>query len=225
MNTEKKPIRIRYTKPGTVSSQAKQDYPKSPWKRKFASVSRWLHIYVSMVSFAILLFFAATGITLNHASWFDGQQSTNKTKGKLNPLWVNNPDTAKIAKLDIVEYLRKAHAVKGAVSEFRIEEADCFVSFKGPGYSADVFINKSDGKFELTETKMGVVAVLNDLHKGRDTGKAWANVIDVSAFMMVLVSISGIILICFIKRKRFSGLLVAVAGTAICYLLYVLFVP
>ncbi len=51
-------------------------------------VSRWLHIYVSMVSFAIVLFFAVTGLTLNHADKFAYQQRTQQVKGKLNTQWV-----------------------------------------------------------------------------------------------------------------------------------------
>ena len=38
---------------------------------------------------------------------------------------------------------------------------------------------------------MGFFAVLNDLHKGRDTGSAWARVIDLSAVLMTLVSLTG----------------------------------
>ncbi len=72
---------------------------------------------------------------------------------------------------------------------------------------------------------MGLVAVLNDLHKGRDTGKAWARVIDVSAVLMVLVSLTGLLLIFFLAKKRFSGLLVAVAGAILSYLAYLAWVP
>jgi hypothetical protein len=45
--------------------------PKSPWKKNTASIARWLHIYLSMISFVIILFFAVTGLTLNHADWLD----------------------------------------------------------------------------------------------------------------------------------------------------------
>ena len=38
----------------------------------------------------------------------------------------------------------------------------------------DVFIDRATGRYELTETRMGFFAVMNDLHKGRDSGKAWA---------------------------------------------------
>ena len=35
----------------------------------------------------------------------------------------------------------------------------------------------------------GFVGVINDLHKGRDTGKVWSVVIDVAAILMSLVSL------------------------------------
>jgi hypothetical protein len=38
---------------------------------------------------------------------------------------------------------------------------------------------------------MGFFAVLNDLHKGRDTGKAWGWMNDLSAVLMTLVSRPG----------------------------------
>src|SRR6478735_376946 len=74
------------------------------FKRNTAALSRWLHIYLSMVSFAILFFFAATGLTLNHLEWFGDQQQANQVTGNLEVKWVNNPDTTKIAKLEVVEY-------------------------------------------------------------------------------------------------------------------------
>src|SRR5882724_4072347 len=89
----------------------------SLWNRRVARISRWLHIYLSMVSFTIVLFFAITGLTLNHADKFGDQLHTSQEKGQLNTAWVKTPDTAKIARLEIVEYLRTAHHIKGAMSD------------------------------------------------------------------------------------------------------------
>lgn len=195
------------------------------WRRHTAALFRWLHIYLSMVSFAILFFFAVTGLTLNHAEWFSGdKQSTRQSKGRVDLKWVKVPD-AQVAKLDIAEHLRRTHGVKGTVSEFRLEESQCAVAFKGPGYSADATINRETGDYELAETRLGFVAVINDLHKGRDTGSRWSLVIDISAVLMVLVSVTGTVLLLFIKRKRASGLLMAVIGAVVSYLIYALFVP
>lgn len=199
---------------------------KSGGKKEFAKFSRWLHIYLSMVSFAIVLFFSFTGLTLNHPSWLGGEEQINtKDSGSVNIAWVNNPDTNKIAKLEIVEFLRKKHELKGAVSEFRIDEQEITVTLKGPAYAADAFIDRETGRYELSELKMGVVALMNDLHKGRDSGKGWSWIIDISAVFLIIVSLSGLILLLFIKKKRVAGIATAIIGLLICYLIYVIFVP
>src|SRR5579872_4690938 len=61
--------------------------------RKTAMLTRWLHIYLSMISFAIVFFFAVTGLTLNHADKFSDRVHTVQEKGQLNASWVHTPDT------------------------------------------------------------------------------------------------------------------------------------
>lgn len=213
------------------------------WHTQFAAVVRWLHIYVSLLGFTALTFFAITGITLNHPTWFGiDAMRTTELKGELKKEWLNLPLPAgftsppltadgevdyaqQVAKLELVEQLRAAHQLKGAVGEFRVDERECLIIFKGPGYSADVSINREDGTYQLTETEMGIVAIINDLHKGRDTGPAWSMVIDLCALLTVFVSITGSILIFYIRRKRWTGIITAVIGTILFALLYVLFVP
>jgi hypothetical protein len=196
------------------------------WKRKCASLFRWLHIYVSMVSFGLLFFFAATGLTLNHADWFSGgEPRVTKQRGKLEPKWVAAGDAGAVAKLEVVEYLRRVHGVKGLVSEFRIEDNQCAVSFKGPGYSADALIERATGSYEVVEARLGFVAIINDLHKARDTGRGWSLVVDLSAALMIVVSLTGLVLIYFVKRRFVSGVMVMVAGVALGWLAYVWLVP
>lgn len=209
----------------TVIANKKPVKANNP-KKEVAKLSRWLHIYLSMVSFAIVLFFSVTGLTLNHPTWFGGdKQIENKYTGKLTINWVNNPDTNKIAKLEIVEFFRKKHNVKGFVSDIRIDDAEISLSLKGPAYGFDAFIDRTNGIYEASEIKMGAVAVMNDLHKGRDSGSSWAWVIDISAIFLILVSLSGLILLLFMKKRRLAGLVSGVIGLIICYLIYVIFVP
>jgi hypothetical protein len=198
---------------------------KLAFERNVAMLSRWLHIYGSMISFAIVFFFSVTGITLNHPDYFAGELKSTQEKGKLDSNWVIIRDTNKIAKLEIVEFLRKNHHITAPVSEFRIDDAQCTISFKGPGYAADAFINRENGAYELSLLQAGIVGIMNDLHKGRDTGPKWSWVIDVSAVLLVLVSLSGMILILYIKRKKWSGLFIALLGSILLWLLYRMFIP
>jgi len=177
-----------------------------------------------MASFTIVFFFAVTGLTLNHPQWFEHQQRIATVKGSLDQTWTRTTTDADVKKLEIVERLRNAHGIQAALTEFRIDERECDVIFKGPGYSADVVINRASGTYELTESRMGWGAIINDLHKGRDTGGAWRVFIDVSAVLLVFVSLTGLILIWFVHRHRVAGLLLLAAGGVVSYLIYSLWV-
>jgi hypothetical protein len=190
------------------------------FRRRVAVVSRWLHIYLSMVSFAIILFFAATGLTLNHPDWFAGHEQVTRYKGTIPSAQLHPPD-----KLAIAELLRENHKITGAVSDFRADDFQIAVSFKGPGYTADAFIDPATGLYDLTETRSGFVAVVNDLHRGQATGKVWSAVIDASAILLCLVSLTGLILIWFIHKRRTAGLTLAALGAILCYLAYHLLIP
>lgn len=193
-------------------------------RKQAAIVSRWLHLYLSMVSFAVVLFFAATGLTLNHPDWFASHERTTHYQGVVGASLLGGT-SGEPDKLGVVELLRKERKIQGAVADFQTDDRQITVSFKGPAYAADVFIDRNTGAYEVTEIRSGFVAVMNDLHKGRDTGKAWAWVIDVSAVLLVLASLSGLVLIWFVYKRRVSGLVLAVVGGAVCAVIYRVFVP
>jgi len=191
----------------------------------FAGLVRWLHIYVSMFGLAVVLFFSATGVTLNHPDWFFGElQRTTQSEGDLDPEWLRGREQgpangaahdppAGVAKLEVVERLRQTHGIRGALADFRVDDAECVVAFKGPGYAADAFIDRESGHYSLTQTFHGIIGVLNDLHKGRDTGPVWSFLIDASAIVLVLISLSGLVLLFYLKLRRRPGLVVALLGT------------
>jgi len=208
----------------TEKNKVKKSKGRLRRERIIAQVSRWLHIYVSMISFVIVLFFAITGLTLNHPDFFAGELKTSNEKGKLDSTWVNTKDSSSINKLNIVEYLRNTHGIKAAMSEFRIDDGECSISFKGPGYGADVFIERNSGNYDIAILRAGIIGVLNDLHKGRDSGSGWSVLIDVSAILMSLISITGIILLVYIKKKRIKGLIIAVIGFILAWLVYKIWV-
>jgi uncharacterized protein len=210
---------------------------------RVVKLALWLHIYISMFGLAAVLFFSVTGITLNHPDWFfGGAERREQSEGQVDVRWLHvgtsaaaegdgsessgEPDRSKeVAKLEIVEHLRKTHAVRGALADFRVDENECTVSFKGPAYAADAFIDRESGRYNLTQTSHGLVAVLNDLHKGRDTGPVWSVVIDVSAIVLTVISLTGLVLIFFLKLRRGPGLLVSLVGAAVVVAICLFWVP
>jgi len=184
---------------------------RRPLRLRVHSALRWLHIYTSMVSLLVVLFFAGTGVTLNHPDWLAGER-TEELTGTLPAAW----KTAKgIDWLVVAEHLRTAHGVHGTVSDRREDDREGSLTFRAPGYSADAFIDVHDGSYKLTVAYQGAVGVLNDLHRGRDSGSAWAWLIDVSGIFLVFLSLTGLGLLFYLKKVRIKGLLVMTAGAAI----------
>ena len=89
------------------------------FKRRLAKYARWLHIYVSMTSFAIVFFFAVTGWTLNHADRLSGREQRRKGTGAVDTKWTGSG--AEAAKEDIADAIRRSSRVHGAVTDFRVE--------------------------------------------------------------------------------------------------------
>lgn len=221
---------VRRKKPRTLSHQ-------------FAAAVRWLHIYISLFSFTALVFFGLTGITLNHPTWFGAEaQQMTEHEGEIKPEWLPPPPEtpaaqatdgdadasaveAGVDKLAIAEHLRAMHGLRGAVSEFRIDERECLILFKGPAYSADVVVDRETRRYRATVTQLGAVALMNDLHKGRDSGGSWSILIDIVSILTVFLSITGLVLIFYLRRKRLSGLITAAVGTVVIIAVAIWLVP
>lgn len=200
-----------------MSTAAARPKPPRPLKLKVHAALRWVHIYLSMLSLLVVLFFSVTGLTLNHPDWLGAQPRERTLAGALPAAWLAQPEGKK---LEIAERLRAQHSLRGAVDEFRIEEGEVTVAFKGAGYSADARIARATGQAEIAVVEEGTVAVLNDLHKGRNTGGVWSLALDVSAVFLTVVSLTGLGLLLYLKRLRAAALIVAcVGGVALAVLI------
>lgn len=188
---------------------------KPALKQKLAVWARWLHIYSSLFGLGVILFFSVTGLTLNHPDWaFGSVRHEQLHEGSVPLEWVQTGE-AEVARLEIVEHLRREHGVRGFLDTFTQDEGECLVAFKGPAYSADAFVDRRRGTYELAIVTDGWVAVMNDLHKGRNTGPVWSWVIDISAVLLIVVSATGLVLLLYIKRRRNPGLILAAVGAVI----------
>jgi len=192
------------------------------WYAASAKLTRWLHTYLSMISFATLLFFAATGLTLNHPTWFGADEVVLRDEQGSLPTSQLVDDLDKLA---LAEEFRDRHHLKGKVTEFEVSDFDCLVTFKSAGYVADVFVDRETGNYTVSETSSGAIAIMNDLHKGRDTGQGWSWVIDISAILMVLVSVTGLVLLLFLKRQRAVGLVITLLGSVLLLVAWLAWVP
>ena len=70
------------------------------------------------------------------------------------------------------------------------------------------------GKYDVTIGYQGFVGVLNDLHRGRDAGTAWAWVVDATGVFLALIAVTGLGLLVYLKKVRAKALVVMALGAA-----------
>ena len=178
---------------------------------------RWLHVYTSMVSFVVVLFFGITGLTVNHPEWTFGDKVDRTTHAGTLPGGFRTADAVDF--LVVSEYIRDEYGVSGHVTDHGLAGNDGTISYKAPGYAADLFFDVQSGAYTLDIEQQGVVGVLNDLHKGRDAPRVWKWVIDASAVFLVLVALTGLGIQLFQRKRRTRALVLASAGLVLTVVL------
>ena len=201
---------------------------KTPQLSKFM---RLLHSYSSMLVLVLLLFFAITGITLNHPDLIystAGKQSVQRSIAVPVALQYELLPDNPVQQADIAAqfrvWLSEQHDVKASVFTYQFEPDDMLLelNFKRPAGYATVIVDFSQQTAELDLEFAGYLALLNDLHKGRYAGLSWKLLIDATAIACVLFALSGFYLILKQSARRSVGNSLAMLGVFLTLLAYVL---
>jgi hypothetical protein len=172
-----------------------------------------------MISLLIVLFFGLTGLTLNHPSWTLGSGPTTSTAtGTLPSGFASGGNVDFLA---VSEYVRSTNDVRGNVADYGATASQGTISYKAPGYAADLTFDVTSGAYQVVVQQQGFLAVMNDVHKGRDTDSSWNWVIDASALFLVLVALTGLGIQIFQKKRRRRALMVAAAFALVSLILIV----
>jgi hypothetical protein len=189
--------------------------------RTLLTWTRTIHIYLTLAALGLMLLFAVTGFTINHEDWFGATTPRTRNVSGITPRAMLEP----LDKLKVVEHLRATFQVTGAMTDFDSDDERHEVVFKGPGRICKATIARPDGKTEVELKTFGLTARLNDLHRGRDAGEAWRWVIDVSAVLILLACVSGVMLWLALPKRRKLGIVSLVAGAAVTVAFYLILVP
>jgi hypothetical protein len=165
------------------------------------------HYISAAVSLVGMFSFALTGVTLNHAASIPAHPIVEDRGSMLAPslLTMLQPTPAdSSAPMPAAVAGAVADAVKldpaGAPAEWSADEV--YVAMPRPGGDAWVSVNRQTGQIKAEVTRQGLIALLNDLHKGRNTGLPWRLFIDAFAAAAMVFTLSGLFLLHFHARHR-----------------------
>ncbi|HEY0331349.1 MAG TPA: PepSY-associated TM helix domain-containing protein [Rhodopseudomonas sp.] len=176
-----------------------------------------------------MLLFAATGITLNHAGQIEAAPSVVMHDGQLPPplqdALKSQPAAAKAPlPAEIDAWLRREMGVSVTARDTEWSAKDVYVALPRPGGDAWLSIERDSGAVSYEVTDRGWIAYLNDLHKGRHTGRSWSWFLDLFAAAAMIFCLTGLLLLQLHAGKRPATWPVVGLGLVIPLLVAVLFI-
>ncbi|MFP5448489.1 MAG: PepSY-associated TM helix domain-containing protein [Alphaproteobacteria bacterium] len=191
-------------------------------------VLRWHWISAAICLIGMLLF-AVTGITLNHAGSIPATPRVSEQTAELPADLLALAQAAEAQEAPLPDPVRawigeelKVSLPADAAPEWSPGEA--YLALPRPGGDAWLSLDTEVGEVIYERTDRGVVAYLNDLHKGRNTGVAWMWFLDIFALGCVVFCITGLILLQLHSHARRSTWPLVGAGLIIPLLLALLFI-
>lgn len=199
---------------------------KAFWTKQFYL---W-HWVSSAVCLSAMLLFAFTGITLNHAGDIPATPQVKEQK-----LTVPAELAASIAyqgggeiKAVLPEKLgdwlsgELRTPMRGKAADW--SEFEIYLSLPRPGGDAWLTIDRGTGEITYELTKRGTISYLNDLHKGRHTGTAWAWFLDIFSVACIVFCLTGLVLLWVHAKRRPMTWPVIAAGVVLPLIIIIFFV-
>lgn len=217
-----------------TASSVDSGTPPAPSPRKLKGKAFWTkqfylwHWVSSAICLGAMLFFAFTGITLNHAADIPAKPEVTVEKltlpAELRSHVAPNGGADRKAPLpaEVAEWLKKSLRRRVADLTAEWSEFEIYLSLPRPGGDAWLTIDRESGEVTHEVTRRGVISWMNDLHKGRHTGPAWSWFLDIFSAACVVFCLTGLGLL-QVHAKRRPGTWPAVAAGLLIPVFIILF--
>lgn len=174
--------------------------------------SRQIHIYLSVLLLVLLVFFGVTGITLNHNNWVS-DPVVNETIVNINN-WTGNELLGQTNAQQLLVVLQSQLGFPLDETQIEFESDLVLLDWQLAGESYQVEFEPELSQAIVFHTDYGLLAKLNDIHKGRHTNAIWNAVIDISGALVVLFSLTGFVLLMPNKKKLRPTLILGVISSS-----------
>ena len=188
----------------------------------FYRTCRMLHAYLSAFAFLALIFFAFTGLLLDHPNWLQGKARDRDVKLTLPPAILAAAQHAPDPSAALAAAVARRTTMIGVYKSGEIEDGQANLRLEGVKGSSTVLVDLKSGEADVTVERATATSVIEDLHRGKNASVAWRAVIDVSAIAILALSLIGYVLFFSLRfRLRTSLILTAVSlGTLLAIFLF-----
>ncbi len=200
--------------------------PRSAAAIAFYTQCRNWHGYLSAFAFLSLIFFSASGILLNHPEWLSEEEKEARTaSATLAAADIRAAKAASDAGAALGALAAKKLPLMGVYASGDVDTAQAFLRYEGVKGSSDVTLNLKSGVANARIHPADALTVMDDLHRGKNVGKAWRALIDFSGALFLVLSLIGYVLFFTLRFKLRTALVLTAASLGALVAIFVLFVP
>ena len=192
----------------------------------FYRLARMLHGYLSAFAFLALMFFAATGLLLDHPDWLQGAKPAEReTTVRLSPADLaaarRTPDPSRALAAAVGRRTRLLGVYKSADTE----DGAAMIHLEGVRGASDIDLDTATGHARVTLAPATATTVIEELHRGAKAGAAWRWIIDVSAAVILALSVIGYVLFFSLRFRLRTSLVLTAASLLVLGAVFFLFTP
>jgi len=193
----------------------------------FYRFCRMIHGYLSAVAFLALLFFAATGVLLNHPEWMPDHRSAPQAQ----ELTLDAPTLARARQAGdgagamLAAAVAALAPVRGAFTTADVMDGEALLRFEGARGNSNATVDLNTGRVELDIEQADALSMLNDLHRGKNVGAVWRLVIDIVGAVTIALSLVGFVIFFSLRFRLTMSLVLVGVGLAAMIAIFVVFVP
>jgi hypothetical protein len=193
------------------------------------------HWISSAICLVVMLGFAITGFTLNHAGDIEARPTVQKFDAQLPAAVLESVAAARAAAHErrdkpgalpepLIDWLASQWHIDAGQADAEWSDDELDLTLARPGGDSTIAIDLGSGEVHHERTDRGLIAYLNDLHKGRHTGAAWNGFIDVFALACLVFCLTGLVLLQLHAGNRGATWPMVGLGVVIPLVLVILFI-
>jgi hypothetical protein len=216
--------------PSDVATPSNKRTAPSAWRGgfdrgAFYRLCRMLHAYMSAFAFLALIFFSATGLLLDHPEWMQGRARESAARLTLPAAVTAEARGMKDPSPYLAVETAKRTDLLGRYKSGEVDDGLANLRFEGVKGASTVTVDLATGQADISVEHPTALTVIGDLHRGKNASVPWRAVIDITAILVLVMSLIGYVLFFSLRFRLKTSLILTGASLAVLVAIFVWLTP